>query len=200
MLELRKVAVTGNLHSGKTTVCQLLQKYGAFVLNSDLIVHELIQKPQISQSIIELFGNSCVNDSGQIDRKKLSELVFQNEDFLRRLELLIHPLVFDAIVSRYEEESAKSDRETLFVVEVPLLYEVGWQNWFDLVILVVASEAIRKERFLAEGKKEFDFYQKSQKQIDPMIARQKATYTIINDQNLNHLESQVISILKELTY
>ena len=196
---MKKVAVTGNLHSGKTTVCLLLQKYGAFVLNSDLIVHELIQKSQVSQSIIELFGKSCLNSLGQIDRKKLAELVFQNEDLLKKLELLLHPLVFNEILSRYDEVVSNPGHPKLFVVEVPLLYEVGWQNWFDEVILVVADETKRKERFLANGKKELDFYQRGQKQLSPTIASQKAHFTIENDQDLDHLELQVISILKKLT-
>lgn len=198
MLKLRKVAVTGNLHSGKSTVCQLLKKHGAFVLSADLIVHNLIQEPPVTKSIISIFGKDCLNSDGQLDRKKLSELAFRDESLLKKLELLLHPLVLEKILREFADKSSSSSKDSLFVVEVPLLFEAGWQDYFDLIILVKTTENLRRNRFLETRKDIENFYLRSSRQIDPKIAEKLSDEIIMNDQDFSHLESQVLAILKKL--
>jgi dephospho-CoA kinase len=198
MLELKKVAVTGNLYSGKTTVCQLLQKHGAFVLNADHIVHELLKKPHIKQSVADLFGTSSFDENGNVDRKKLSKIAFQDNYRLKKLEHLLHPLVFEEIQQAYQVRSLGSSNNSLFVVEVPLLFEAGLEHWFDWIILVVANENLRKERFQAQGKTHEDFALRNLRQMDPMIAKKSSHEVVVNEDDLIDLEKQVLSIIKRL--
>jgi dephospho-CoA kinase len=200
MLELKKVAVTGNLYSGKSTVCQLLQKQGAFVLNADLIVHHLLLKPHVIQSVIEIFGREILDDQEKIDRKKLSSLAFKNNELLKKLEELLHPLVLEEIQKTYYEKSSSLHKESLFVVEVPLLFEAGWQNWFDFTILVKAEMDTRRKRFLNQGYENNDFTLRSSRQMDPKIAEKQSHAIIVNDSDLSYLETQVKTILNKLNH
>ena len=81
---------------------------------------------------------------------------------------------------------------------MPLLFEAGLERWFDRIILVMANEKLRKERFQEQGKTEADFAQRNIRQMDPMIAKQSAHEVIVNEHNLFDLEKQVFSIIKKL--
>ena len=198
MLKLRKVAVTGNLHSGKSTVCQLLQKHGAFVLSADQIVHELFQNPSVVKSILNHFGTDCLDDEGHLDRKKLFDQVQKEPRLLKKLEDLLHPLVLRIIEDDYLAKNAKEDKKALFVVEVPLLFEVGWEKFFDIILLVTASQTLREKRFLNQGKTLADFNFRNSRQLDPKIAKKRSHEVIVNDGDFNHLEAQVLAIVKKI--
>ena len=97
MLKLKKIAITGGLSAGKTTVCQLFKECGAYVMSADEIVHRLLSPhTRIGQQVIALLGSDILSGA-EIDRKKVSEKVFPYPDKLRALERIIHPAVFDEI-------------------------------------------------------------------------------------------------------
>ena len=198
MLKLRKVAVTGNLNSGKSTVCQLLQKNGAFILNTDAVVHQLLRDPKIIIKITSYFGAEILDDNHQINRKKLSDIVFRDNTKLKRLENLLHPCVFDVIKNTYSEKSFTYPQDAIFAVEVPLLFEVGWQNWFDFIILVKADPLVRKKRFLSQGNEEKNFEIINSKQINSTLAETFSDAIITNNYDLIDLENQIQKILQTI--
>jgi dephospho-CoA kinase len=92
-METRKIAVTGTLSSGKSTVCQLLKEFGAYVVSADEIVHRLLRvETEIGQKVIDLLGEEILSE-GQIDRAKIAKKVFRNPQLLQALEQIIHPQV-----------------------------------------------------------------------------------------------------------
>ena len=140
MLALKKIAVTGGLASGKSTVCALLKKRGAYVVSADEIVHQLLSPhTPLGQQVIKLLGSDIVNNH-QLDRKKIAQIVFSNPQKLEALEKLLHPQVLNEIDTAYEKIKHRSDYRC-FAAEVPLLYEIGAEKRFDLVIGVVADPA-----------------------------------------------------------
>ena len=198
MLELKKVAITGNLNSGKTTVLKLLEEYGAFVLSADQIVHDLLKKPQIIQSIKDLFGKSCIDSHGAIDKARLSEIVFRDAESLKKLEKLLHPRVLEVILDAYDLKKRSSHQENIFAVEVPLLFEAKWQGFFDHIVLVKADTETRKRRYIASGKTLEDFLERSHRQIDAKEAQSSSDTLLENNGSILDLKQQVHTLIKKL--
>ena len=115
MLILRKIAVTGGLSCGKTTVCQLFQKKGAYIVNADAIVHQLFspQSP-IKKQLIELLGEEIFQDA-QVDTAKVAAKVFSNKEILAALEARLHPKVIEEI-EKQDNQVQKRKEYTVFIV------------------------------------------------------------------------------------
>src|SRR3989344_834415 len=97
MLKLKKIAITGGVASGKTSVCRFLQELGAFVVNADVIVHELlVPGTDLGQQIIRQFGPEVLQN-GEISRRVIAEKVFEDPQQLLKLEKLLHPAVLHKI-------------------------------------------------------------------------------------------------------
>jgi dephospho-CoA kinase len=190
MLELKKIAITGGLASGKSTVCQFFQELGAYVVNADTIVHELL-KPQtdLGQKIIHLLGSDILQN-GKIDRQAIARKVFQDRDQLRKLENILHPAVLTEIAERYQKACLEK-KYTSFVVEIPLLFEIGAEKFYDVVITVLTNENTAKARFQAAGHTEQEYEERMSRQLPPKTKAQKANYTIINNGSLSHLLNEV---------
>lgn len=197
---LKKIAVTGGLSTGKSTVCSLLKAEGAFVISADEIVHQLLS-PQtpIGQAVLRVFGKTILVQ-GRIDRKKLSEIVFSHPEKLKQLEEITHPAVFEEIEQAYER--VKNDPSySLFVAEIPLLYESKSRTQFDSVISVVASQEICKRRFIQTDLSSFpdEFEKRMARQL---ALKQKAIYSdyiIENEGTLEDLKQTIKTLVsKEL--
>jgi len=198
MLNLRKIAVVGDLASGKSSVCRFFKKKGAYVLNSDDIVHNLLSSNiAVKKQVVELFSSDIITNS-QIDRKKLAKKVFSNQEKLELLEKIIHPYVFKEIEDQYKQEN-KRNENSLFVVEIPLLFETGHQNDYDTIIYVTSDKNTCKKRWNANNK-ETDEYEKRAKRF--MLSSEKiklSDYIIENNSSLQDLENQVIKLVNKLT-
>ncbi len=199
MLRLTKVAVTGGLSSGKSTVCSMFEELGAYVVSADEIVHQLLSPDSaIGQKIIQQLGSSIVSDR-QFNRKKIADIVFTEPQKLKELEAILHPAVFAEVEKRYQEIKLKN-KYALFVAEIPLLYESHTQDDYDVVITVSSSSELCKERFLAKGQRSSDeFNLRVSQQLDPNEKANKSDYVIINNSTLSELKKQVINIYSLLT-
>lgn len=186
---LKKIAVTGAIASGKSTVCHVFRELGAYVVSADQIVHQLLTSASTSQQVIELLGSRIVCD-GVIDRKKVADIVFTNPTLLQELERLIHPLVFREIKKEFQKASEKM--YSLFVAEVPLLFEAGFHTWFDAIIAVVASKNTRRGR--AADDQEFSRRAEMQSTSDDIAS--KVTFIIENEGTIDALRETV----KQLYY
>lgn len=199
MLKLRKIAVTGGLASGKSTVCQMLHDLGAYTVSADEIVHQLLSPDTvIGKQIITIFGSEILCDQ-RIDRKKIAQQVFSSPEKLRVLEQILHPAVFDEIDNRYQRIKHEG-KHPLFVAEIPLLYESQSKAKYDAVISVVADESLCKERFLKKSKlNEKDFEERIQHQFDQREKALRADYVIYNNGSLDELRENVRAIFLILT-
>ncbi len=151
-----KVAITGNIAAGKSTVEQILKEQGYSVLNTDEVGHDLLDgKTDVFKSfpffvdagkeVLRAFkGEDITDEEGHICRHKLGKLVFNDKKLLRRLESVIHPLVRLKIYEFFEEHKD----ETVVFVSVPQLYEAEMQYMFDKVLLVFSEDKYRYKRLL----------------------------------------------------
>lgn len=199
MLKLKKVAVTGGLASGKTTVCQMFQELGAYVVSADSIVHQLLSSnTAAAKQIIVQFGTEILSKDG-IDRKKLAKVAFSSIELLRKLEEILHPKVFAHIDAIYEEIK-EGKRHHLFVAEIPLFYESHCPKTYDAVIAVVADDAVCKERYLKEKEgTASDFERRSRYQFSEKEKAMRADYVIYNNGTLEALREDVRALFGKLT-
>src|SRR5579872_4450591 len=139
MLKLVKIAITGGVASGKSTVCQFFKELGAYVVNADAIVHQLLKPDShLGQQVIRLLGSEVLHN-GQLDRGRIAEKVFRDPKQLKALEKILHPEVIHRIAEEYEK-AVKDGSYTSFVVEIPLLFEIQGESFYDAVIAVLADE------------------------------------------------------------
>lgn len=186
MLKLKKVAITGGIASGKSTVCQLFQELGAYIVNADTIAHELLNsKTDLGKQVLRKFGT--------LDRKLLAEKVFRDPKLLRELEQFLHPEIIQNIEQKYKK-ACEAKKYTSFVVEIPLLYEIGAETFYDAVIAVVTDEKIAKERYLQQGQKEDEYERRMRRQLSPEQKAKSANFIIKNNGSLSDLKKQVEAV------
>lgn len=194
MLALRKVAVTGGLSSGKTSVCRILKELGAFTVSADEIVHQLLSpKTKIGQEVIHLLGQEIYTEN-DLDREKIAKIVFSDAEKLRALEKLLHPAVIEEIEKRYLQVQNEK-KYSLFVAEIPLLYESESAHRFDYVVAVVADPKLCLARF---QKSSDDFEKRMSRQWHPEEKAAKADFVITNNGSMKDLKEMVKNLYKEL--
>lgn len=198
MLNLRVVAVTGGVSSGKSSVCRIFEQLGAKVISADNIVHELLTpKNPIGQQVITLLGQEIVED-GQLNRSEIGKQVFGDPQKLAALEKILHPAVRERIAEEIQKEK-NTGSVPLLVVEIPLLFEGGFASLYDATIAVVADEKECQARFVKATSSTPDDYKKRMaRQMDPHEKALKADYVIDNNGTLRDLHDATASLFKKL--
>ena len=142
-----RVGLTGGIASGKSTVSAILDELGAVIIDADLLAREVVAKgtPGLEKVVAE-FGTEMLTAAGELDREAMGRLVFADDDARRRLEAIVHPLVFERIVE-LEEGSAPDD---VVVHDIPLLAESGRAGDFDAVVVVDADPERQVARMTGE--------------------------------------------------
>ncbi|MBO4834918.1 MAG: dephospho-CoA kinase [Lachnospiraceae bacterium] len=143
------IGVTGGVGAGKSTILQILEdKYNAHIIMADDVARELMNKGKASyRAIVKEFGDDILREDGEIDRQKLAEIVFQDEEKLNKLNSIVHPLVRKAIVKEQKQVN-KKDPERLVVLEAALLIEAGYKEILDELWGVIVQKEIRIQRLM----------------------------------------------------
>jgi dephospho-CoA kinase len=144
------LGLTGGIGSGKSTALAYLRELGAATISSDDIVHGLYSSADVVDRIRERFGDAVVDGAGGISRPALAGIVFSDEAQLRWLEDLLHPFVRSGVAEWVEKQHKARRRPALIAVEVPLLFETGFDRQFDYVVLVTAPDGVRRRRVAAK--------------------------------------------------
>ena len=199
MLKLRKVAVTGGLSCGKSSVCLILKELGAYVVSADKIVHQLLSSDaNLGQKIVNLLGPEVLVNN-KLDRARIAHQVFQDRERLNALEELIHPAVYREIDSEYLAQQSLSQPPTLFVAEIPLLFESGGKRDFDAVIAVVADPEICFKRFAeTTGYDRREFNNRTARQHPLLEKALQADYVIQNNGSLIDLQQAIKNLYHEI--
>ncbi|MCK9229852.1 MAG: dephospho-CoA kinase [Syntrophales bacterium] len=145
------VGLTGGIGTGKSTVALLFEKYGARMIDFDLLAHRVQESgTPVWHDIVAHFGTEILDEGGRIDRRKLGAVVFADTSRLERLNSIIHPVLFDEwlnLLRTIENE----EPDAIVVSEIPLLIEGGWHSLFDVTVLVWASPERQIERVMARN-------------------------------------------------
>ena len=190
-----KVGLTGGIGAGKSTVADLFSQKGAVVIRSDELARQVIEPETPGQKqVISRFGIEILNDKGSIDRAKLAQIVFKDDDALKDLENIVHPLVRERTNQLISEQTS----ETIIINEIPLLLEKNMESLFDFLVIVISSEKNRLERLLQRGVSEDQAKARMAKQVDDQARKAAADFLIVNDGNLDQLDADVQKIWQTL--
>ncbi len=137
---MKTIGLTGGIGSGKSTVSQLLGELGAFVVDADKVGHEIyLPGKEAWKQVTAAFGQDILAPDQTIDRKKLGAIVFGSDDARKRLNSIVHPLMFTDIDRRIKEKRAEGFTQPI-VIEAAILIEANWLPLTDEVWLVVTNK------------------------------------------------------------
>lgn len=143
------IGITGGIASGKSVVTDFLRSQGYQVIDADQVVHEL-QKPggQLYQVLLSEFGTEILLADGQLDRKKLGTLLFSRPNLLEKSSRLQNDIIREELAVKRNQLAAT---EELFFMDIPLLFEQEYEDWFDQVWLVDVSKDTQLERLMTRN-------------------------------------------------
>jgi len=192
--KMLRVGLTGSIGMGKSTTADMFRAEGVAVLDSDQLVHELYKGPAAAE-IDRVFPGVVVN--GVVDRRRLAARVLDDPAALKRLEAIVHPMVWAARDALIEERRNQGDRIVVF--DIPLLFETGAAKDFDVIVVVTAPEDEQKARVLAREGMTFEkFASILSKQTPDSEKRARADYVVHTDQGLDAAREEVRNIVKAL--
>jgi dephospho-CoA kinase len=176
-----KIAIVGNIASGKSTVEDFIKAKGYKVYDTDKIAHEILAS---NKSVIDEFGTN--------ERAKLAKIVFSEPEKLKKLEEIVHPLVKEEILGIFENNF------NIVFISVPQLFEAGFESLFDKIIYITADKDIRKNRLIRhnnfteeEALRRIDAQKETNK-------KEKADFVIENNSTIFELETYIDYVLKEI--
>ena len=182
-----KVALTGGIGSGKSTVAEFLDELGAYVIDSDQLARDVVERGTPGyEAVLATFGDGILTD-GEIDRAKLAEIVFKDATARAALESIIHPFVRDSA-----EKMVKSlPSDAVVINQIPLLVETDGAKRFDFVITVSADEDVRRRRLIERGMKDYEVTKRLAAQVND-AAREAIAHSVIrNNGSIDELRQVV---------
>ncbi|NLA85405.1 MAG: dephospho-CoA kinase, partial [Clostridiales bacterium] len=145
---MKIIGLTGGIATGKTTVSNALRELGVPVIDADAVYGLLSKKGNLVwKAVYETFGDEYLRSDGELDRKSLGNLIFSDDKAREKLNEITHPLVKQEML-RILEKIKKEKSSDLVVMDVPLLYESGWDCLMDEVWVVAIPEELQIERLM----------------------------------------------------
>src|SRR5690554_30456 len=193
-----RVALTGNIASGKSSVARVWARLGAHIIDADVLARRAVEpgSPALDR-IARAFGPEVLDPGGGLNREAMRGIVFRDEAARRRLEAIVHPEV--ARLRAAEEERLEREGARVVVSDIPLLFEVGLEDEFDVVVLVDAPEAVRLERLVRDrGLSREEAQRMIAAQMPAEPKRRRADIVIENAGTLEELEASAERVWREL--
>ena len=198
------VGITGGIACGKTTVSNLLAEKGAIPINADEIGHQLLKSDSpIIDKLVDSFGVKILEDSGDVSRKKLGAIVFNDKKAREKLNAILHPLIIKRSRAR-ARELVTDNPSCVVLLDAPLLIEAGAYDSVDLIVVVTTSQNTQIKRILDRSKEQNRPLTEAEAQarIDAqMPISEKAKYAdivICNDGTHEELQKQVDALWMKL--
>lgn len=191
------IGITGGIASGKSTVTNYLRQKGYQVIDADQVVHELQAKGgKLYQALVNWLGSAILNEAGELDRPKLSQLIFSSQENLAKSSQLQNAIIRQELADR-RDQLVKT--EETFFMDIPLLFEQDYADWFDEVWLVYVNPETQIKRLKARnGYSQEEALQRLASQMKLEDKVPYADFVIKNDGNLEELIEQIDKNLRRL--
>lgn len=187
-----RIGLTGGIGCGKTAASACFGRQGFQVICADRLAHATLLDPAVVRDIQARWGDEVLLENGLPDRDLIAERVFSEPAELRWLESRIHPRI------RREWQEATKDGSRDWVVDVPLLFEKGWQGDFDLTVAVVSKPQLQVQRLLDRGWSRSQIQARLAAQLPMEEKARRADHVLVNDGTLEQLEEQVTALVAQL--
>ena len=190
-----KIAITGNIGSGKSTFAQFAEEAGYTILRADDISKKILAEDEkVKSLVIKEFGEKSFKD-GKPNKPFLANEVFNDSTKLQKLESILHPRIIKSI-EKSSTEILKSNK--IIFVEAALIYEADMEALFDYVVLIISDRIHRLNRKIKSGLSEKDFIQRESNQIPEDEKKKRADYIFSNDGSIEELKMKFNLLLLTL--
>ncbi|MST79783.1 dephospho-CoA kinase [Lactobacillus equicursoris] len=189
------LGLTGGIATGKSTASKILQDMGCQIIDTDLIAHQQAEVGQAGWLAIKKeFGDVFFKEDQTLDRKKLGQYVFNNPDALKRLSTVTQREILKEVKRQMAQSTAK-----VCVLDVPLLFEAGWDQYCDLTVLIDLPEAEELRRLMArDGLTAAEAEKRIKAQLPLAEKRRRASYIIENTGTIEALRKKLDQLLAEI--
>ncbi|MBZ2131664.1 dephospho-CoA kinase [Streptococcus gordonii] len=193
----RIIGITGGIASGKSTVTEFLRRQGYQVIDADQVVHEL-QEPgeRLYQALLSTFGLAILQEDGRLDRLKLGAMIFGNPELLAKSSQIQNQIIREELAGRRDLLAGK---EEIFFMDLPLLFELDYETWFDQIWLVDVTEETQLSRLMTRNALS---QEEAEKRIAAQLSlqekRKRADVLIDNNGSLEETRQQIRDTLKKL--
>ena len=189
------IALTGGIGSGKSTALTMFAARKAAVLNSDHVVHKLLQRRDVRDRVSDSLGIGRLS-AGEEGREMLADIVFADEAKLEKLEAIMFPLVREVVESWMQTDKVRN--APLAVVELPMLFEAGMEDMFDHVVMITAPEDIRLTRSAGRITRD-DFEHRAAHQLSEQEKAVRADFVYENTGSPKELDEFVAATVAAVT-
>ena len=193
----RIIGITGGIASGKSTVTEFLRQLGYQVIDADQVVHEL-QEPggRLYQALLSTFGPAILQEDGHLDRPKLGAMIFGNPQLLAQSSQIQNQIIREELAGRRD---LLAETEDIFFMDLPLLFELQYEEWFDQIWLVDVTVETQLSRLMTRNALS---QEEAEKRIATQLSlqekRNRADVLIDNNGPLEHTQEQLREALQKL--
>ena len=193
----RIIGITGGIASGKSTVTEFLRQQGYQVIDADQVVHEL-QEPggRLYQALLSTFGSSILQEDGRLDRPKLGAMIFGDPELLAKSSQIQNQIIREELAGRRD---LLAETEDIFFMDLPLLFELQYEDWFDQIWLVDVTEETQLSRLMTRNALS---QEEAEKRIAAQLSlrekRKRADVLIDNNGSLEETRQQISNALQKL--
>ena len=194
---VRIIGITGGIASGKSTVTEFLRQQGYQVIDADQVVHEL-QEPgeRLYQALLSTFGSSILQEDGRLDRPKLGAMIFGNPELLAQSSQIQNQIIREDLAGRRD---LLAETEDIFFMDLPLLFELQYEDWFDQIWLVDVTVETQLSRLMSRNALS---QEEAEKRIAAQLSlrekRKRADVLIDNNGSLEATRQQIRDALQKL--
>lgn len=186
-----RIGLTGGIGCGKTAAAACFGRHGFRVISADRLSHEVLLAPDLLRLIQERWGDEVILENGLPDRKFIASRIFANPSERAWLESMIHPKVQKVWQAAIEDTSVD------WVVEIPLLFEKGWEGQFDRTVCLSATREHQLARLKERGWTEAEFKAREAAQLPLAEKERRATHILRNDGTVGDLEAAVAKLVSQ---
>ncbi|MEJ8552921.1 dephospho-CoA kinase [Tepidibacter sp. Z1-5] len=184
------IGLTGSIGSGKSTVSNILKKKNMDIIDADEISRKIFDDKKALDVLVEHFGSEILNSDNVLDRKKLGSIVFSDEDKLKKLNSITHPIIINNIkdgIDKFNKQGKK-----IVILDAPLLIEANLLDLVDMVLLVMCNENVQIKRIIKRDNiSKEDAILRIRSQMSVEDKKKYADYIIDNSYNQDKLEADV---------
>ncbi|MEZ7556868.1 MULTISPECIES: dephospho-CoA kinase [Streptococcus] len=194
---VRIIGITGGIASGKSIVTEFLRQQGYQVIDADQVVHEL-QEPggRLYQALLSAFGSAILREDGRLDRPKLGAMIFGNPQLLEQSSQIQNQIIREELAGRRD---MLAETEDIFFMDLPLLFELQYEDWSDQIWLVDVTEETQLSRLMSRNALS---QEEAEKRIAAQLSlrekRKRADVLIDNNGSLEATRQQIRDALQKL--
>ena len=191
-----KIGLTGGIGCGKSTVLNIFNSLGCLTIDTDAICHEIYKNNnKFKSTITSRWGMNILDKNNNILRKEIAKKVFSDKNELKWLNKLIHPLIFEEVEIKTNNASSINN---IIIYDVPLLFEVNWENLFSIIISIWSPFSIQKERLKKRNWDLTEITNRINSQYSNSLKLEKSDFGIINSDSKELLIKQSKYILSKI--